>query len=237
MAAAAVAVLAGGTQDVRLLRLGLVAALWAALFGAFAAAQMRREARVSADHAHHLHATYQLELEREVTARREHALRVECELRQQAELSQRSEIVELRAEIAAMRANLELLGGAPLVERVVLRAESSRLLPLPAQASHHNDNRDDNRDDNRGTAVAVPARRGRSGPGPRLGSSRPQPPAGVSAMSPGQGRHGVPGRELSRPDPHHTAVPSCAAQEQRTVDDLLAAHGSTPVRRRRSHSS
>jgi hypothetical protein len=193
MAAAAAAVLAVGTQDARLLRLGLVAALWAALLGAFAAAQMCREARSSAEHARQLHVIYQLELEREVTARREHILRVERELRQQAELSQRTDIGELRAEIAAMRANLELLGGAPLLQRVTLPAEPTRLLPLPAQARDH--------DDNRGVAVAIPARRGRIGPTPRSASSR------------------------------------SAAQEQQTVDDLLAAHGPVSVpRRRRSHT-
>jgi hypothetical protein len=74
MAAGAAAVLAVGTQDAGLLRLGLVAALWAALLGAFAAAQMRREASSSAEHAARLRSTYQLELEREVTARRIHTL-------------------------------------------------------------------------------------------------------------------------------------------------------------------
>lgn len=45
MAVVAVAVLALGIQDPRLLRLGLVAALWAALLGAFATAGVRRELR------------------------------------------------------------------------------------------------------------------------------------------------------------------------------------------------
>ncbi|MGH3719044.1 MAG: hypothetical protein ACRDRI_09435 [Pseudonocardiaceae bacterium] len=43
MAAAAAGVLTLGTQDARLLRLGLVAALWAALLGAFATARVPRE--------------------------------------------------------------------------------------------------------------------------------------------------------------------------------------------------
>lgn len=188
-AVAAAAVLAVGTQDARLLRLGLVAALWAALLGAFAAAQMRREARSSVDHADHLRSTYQLELEREVTARREHALTVERELREQAERTQRREIVELRAEIAAMRANLERLGGASLVERVTLRA---------------------------------PAARGRTGTsfGPGLA---PVSNAGVSngESSHEQGRHGE-------------RTPAMQPQGQRTVDDLIAAHGGTaPTPRRR----
>jgi hypothetical protein len=133
LAAAAAAVLGLGAQDVRLLRLGLIAALWAALLGAFAAARMRREISSDANRVDELRTVYQLELEREVAARREHMLTVERELRQQAEQAERGEIAALRAELAAMRANLEkLVGGDPLVERLELRAESARLLPMAA---------------------------------------------------------------------------------------------------------
>ena len=198
MAAGAATVLAVGTQDARLLRLGLVAALWATLLGAFAAAQMRRKARSSADYADQLRSTYQLELEREVTARWEHALTVERELREHAQLTQWSEIGELRAELAAMRANLERLAGvAPSqigpVERVTLRAESTRLLPLPAQPCGIDGSR-------------VPG----------------------AAASPGPGRHA----------PERTSPASPAMHGQRTVDDLIAAHGgiASPSRRRRNHT-
>ncbi|MDQ4012007.1 MAG: hypothetical protein M3228_15240, partial [Actinomycetota bacterium] len=133
LAVAAAAVLALGAQDARLLRLGLIAALWAALLGAFAAARMRREISSDANRADELRTVYQLELEREVAARREHLVTVERELREQAEQTERGEIAALRVELAAMRANLEkLIGGDPLVERVELRAESSRLLPMAA---------------------------------------------------------------------------------------------------------
>ncbi|MDQ2883845.1 MAG: hypothetical protein M3Y48_22505, partial [Actinomycetota bacterium] len=134
MGAAAAAVLALGTQDARLLRLGVVAALWAALLAAFTTARARREINSRVAHGDQLRAVYQLELEREVAARREHALTVERALRSQAEPSARSEMAQLRAELAAMRSNLEqLLGGTPQVGRVTLRAESARLLPPPAQ--------------------------------------------------------------------------------------------------------
>ena len=133
LAVAAAAVLALGAQDVRLLRLGLIAALWAALLGAFAAARMRREISSDANRVDELRTVYQLELEREVAARREHMLTVERELREQAEQAERGEIAALRTELAAMRANLEkLLGGDPLVERLELRAESARLVPMAA---------------------------------------------------------------------------------------------------------
>ncbi len=156
LAAAAAAVLATGAQDARLLRLGLVAALWAALLGAFAAARMRREISSGAHRTEELRAVYQLELEREVAARREHTLTVERELREQTEQAERHEIAALRAELAAMRANLEkLMGGDRLGERVELRAEPARLLPMPAHPNKFDDS--PSFDDKRSTAAVLGA--------------------------------------------------------------------------------
>ncbi len=156
LAAAAAAVLAAGAQDARLLRLGLVAALWAALLGAFAAARMRRELSSGASRADELRTVYQLELEREVAARREHMLTVERELREQAEQVERREIEGLRAELAAMRVNLEkLMGGDKLGERVALRAESARLLPMPTHPQRFDDS--PSFDDKRSTAAVLGA--------------------------------------------------------------------------------
>jgi hypothetical protein len=132
LAAAAGGVLALGIQDVRLLRLGLVAALWAALLGAFAAALMRREISADAHRVDELRTVYQLELEREVAARREYTLTVERELREQAQQAERGEIVALRAELAAVRVNLEkMVGGDPLRERLAPQTEP----PCPAPHS------------------------------------------------------------------------------------------------------
>jgi hypothetical protein len=240
MAAAAAAVLALGTQDARLLRLGVVAGLWAALLGAFATARLRHEISSCTERADQLRTVYQLELEREVAARREHTLTVERECRAQAELSQRREIVELRTELTAMRANLEqLLAGNPLVERGTLRAESARLLPLPAHPRKFDDSRSRAAAaaTAEATAEAAPSLTGtefRFGPGrpqtpqrPAWGSAAPPTDTGVSNR---HGRHGVP------PATPSSALASPAAQAQRTVSDLLVAHGvaSTP-RRRRSH--
>ena len=241
MAAAAAVVLTLGTQDARLLRLGIVAALWAALLGAFATVRVRGEVSSRAEHADQLREVYQRELEREVAARREHALTVERELREQAELAQRREIVELRTELAAMRANLEqLLGRNPLVERVTAQAEPARLLPLPAHPRTF--------DDSRSRAAVAPvapvaataeptvtAAHSLTGPERRFGPGRPYPSTWAPAVSSngtgtstGHGRHGVPG-EASSTSP--TAAPG-----QRTVSDLLMAHGvSSAPRRRHNH--
>ncbi|MDQ5856153.1 MAG: hypothetical protein M3302_07570 [Actinomycetota bacterium] len=156
LAVAAAVVLALGAQDARLLRLGLIAALWAALLGAFAAARMRREISSDANRVDELRTVYQLELEREVAARREHMLTVERELREQAEQAERGEIAALRAELAAMRVNLEkLLGGDPLVERLELRAESARVLPMAAYRQTFGDS--SSFDDRRSATAALGA--------------------------------------------------------------------------------
>ncbi len=135
MAVVAVAVLALGVQDPRLLRLGLVAALWAALLGAFATARVRRETSSLAEHADQLRTLDQRELECEAAARQEHALTVERELREQAQRSQRREILELRTELTTLRASLEqLLGSKPQAG-----AESANLFPqfrFGAQGRH-----------------------------------------------------------------------------------------------------
>ncbi|HVE96015.1 MAG TPA: DUF6779 domain-containing protein [Pseudonocardiaceae bacterium] len=196
LVAAAAAVLALGAQDARLLRLGLIAALWAALLGAFAAARMRREISSDANRADELRTVYQLELEREVAARREHMLTVERELREQVEQTERGEIAALRADLAAMRANLEkLLGGDPLVERLELRAESARLLPMAAYRHKFGDS--PSFDDRRGATAALgaTAKVTQVAPQPQISCQpqiAPQPQiahsltaAGLSVRSPG----------------------------------------------------
>ena len=188
LVAAAAVVLAVGAQDARLLRLGLIAALWAALLGAFAAARMRREINSDANRVDELRTVYQLELEREVAARREHMLTVEHELREQAQHAERGEIAALRAELVAMRANLEkLLGGEPLVERLEVRAESARLLPMAAYRHKFGDS--PNFDDRRGATAAFGATAKVTQVAPQIA---PQPQiahsltaAGLSVRSPG----------------------------------------------------
>ncbi|MGH3788688.1 MAG: DUF6779 domain-containing protein [Pseudonocardiaceae bacterium] len=249
LAAVAAAVLVLGAQDARLLRLGLVAALWAALLGAFAAARVRREASSYAERSDQLRAVYQLELEREVAARREHALTVEHELRERAELSQRREIVDLRAELAAMRVNLEqLLGADPLAGRFMLPGESTRLLPLAAHSSEI--------DDSRGWQLAGPEHT--FGPGqPSTPSWEPAPCPANGVANGGivtrSGRHGAPstewpGSNVNGSHSNGSGTDGGAARRssqatpapQRTVSDLLAANGvasASGSRRRRSHAA
>lgn len=129
LGAAAVLVL---SSDARWLRMGVVAALWCALVGGFAAAKYRRTAVDRADAATEMRSLYQSELERECAARREYVLNVEAETRRQVERDTKQELGALRMELRTLRESLRvLLGGEVLVERVAVRAESTRMRSLP----------------------------------------------------------------------------------------------------------
>jgi hypothetical protein len=119
------------TDEQKWLRLGIVAALWAALAGAFVAAKYRRQVADQREAAAERQKIYELELEREVAARREYELEVAAEAKRQAEEEARDDIAVLRDELQKMRQTLEsLLGGEFLVERYALRAESTRMRSL-----------------------------------------------------------------------------------------------------------
>lgn len=134
-AAVATALLVLSDQQ-KWLRLGIVAALWAALVGAFLAAKYRRQLADQRDAGADRQAIYELELEREVAARREYELEVAAAAKQQAEETSREDITALRGELESLRQTLEsLLGGEFLVERYALRAESTRMRSLPEDRS------------------------------------------------------------------------------------------------------
>ncbi|WP_370945148.1 DUF6779 domain-containing protein [Amycolatopsis sp. cg5] len=119
------------SDDLRWLRLGIVAALWAALIGAFLAVKYRKHAAHSEDAVAEAQAVYELELEREVAARREFELEVEAETRQRADEDSREELDALRSEVLALRDSLQtLFGGEVLYERVALTAQATRMRSL-----------------------------------------------------------------------------------------------------------
>ncbi|HEV7979071.1 DUF6779 domain-containing protein [Amycolatopsis sp.] len=116
------------STDLRFLRLGIIAALWAALIGAFLAVKYRKHAAHSEDEVAEAQAVYELELEREVAARREFELEIEADARKVADTDSRTELDALRAEVVALRESLQsLFGGEVLYEHVALTAQATRM--------------------------------------------------------------------------------------------------------------
>jgi hypothetical protein len=119
------------TSNAAWLRLGVLAALWAALLGVFLASRFRKSLTERENEVADLQSVYELELEREVAARREYELEVEASTRKRVEEENRHDLAELRAELRTLRESLErLTGGEVLVERFALQARSTRMRAL-----------------------------------------------------------------------------------------------------------
>ncbi|MFA4084719.1 hypothetical protein ONA92_23770 [Mycobacteroides salmoniphilum] len=125
------------------LRVGLLLALWAAVIASFAALTYRRQSDTDQAKVHDQKLVYDLQLEREISARREYELTVESRLRQQLageiEAQAADEIATLRAELAALRTNLEILFNTELSDRPAIEHDPIRALgpwpgaePVPA---------------------------------------------------------------------------------------------------------
>ena len=143
------------TNRVDLLRLAVILSLWAAVVAAFVSVSYRRQSELDQARARDMKFVYDLQLDREVSARREYELAVEAHLRRQLARELRAqasdEMAELRAELAALRSNLEVMFGTDLGERPALesepepelaviemsaapgRVESSRITPGPVE--------------------------------------------------------------------------------------------------------
>ncbi len=115
------------TSKVELLKLAVILALWAAVVAAFVSVIYRRQSDVDQARARDLKLVYDLQLDREISARREYELTVESQLRRELASELRAqasdEVAELRAELAALRTNLEILFDAELSERPALESE------------------------------------------------------------------------------------------------------------------
>lgn len=115
------------TNRVELLKLAVILALWAAVVAAFVSVIYRRQSDADQAKVRDLKLVYDLQLDREISARREYELAVESQLRRElaSELRAQSadEVAALRAELAALRANLEYLFDADLSDRPALETE------------------------------------------------------------------------------------------------------------------
>lgn len=112
------------TNRVELLKLAVILSLWAAVVGAFVSVMYRRQSDSDAAKARDLKLVYDLQLDREITARREYELNVEAHLRRELAREMRSqatsEVTELRAELAALRRSLEIIFDTDLEHRPAL---------------------------------------------------------------------------------------------------------------------
>ncbi|QUR69179.1 DUF6779 domain-containing protein [Mycobacterium spongiae] len=112
------------TNRVELLKLAVVLALWAAVAGAFVSMVYRRQADADRSRVHDLKLVYDLQLDREISARREYELSVESQLRRELASELRGqaadEVAALRAELTALRTSLEILFDTDLTHRPAL---------------------------------------------------------------------------------------------------------------------
>ncbi len=130
------------TNRVELLKLAVILALWAAVAGAFVSVQYRRQVDADQARVRDLKLVYDLQLDREISARREYELTVESQLRRELASELRGaaadEVAALRAELSALRTSLEILFDAdlehrPALETVGKEASTARALTDRAQ--------------------------------------------------------------------------------------------------------
>jgi hypothetical protein len=112
------------TNRVELLKLAVILALWAAVAGAFVSVLYRRQSDADQSRVRDLKLVYDLQLDREISARREYELTVESQLRRELASELRAqaadEVAALRAELAALRTSLEILFDTDLDHRRAL---------------------------------------------------------------------------------------------------------------------
>ncbi|MGY4100274.1 DUF6779 domain-containing protein [Nocardia sp. R16R-3T] len=134
------------SDRLQFVRIGLVAALWAAAIGALAATRYRKEATIDKAKVRDLQTVYELQLEREVTARREYELGVEARVRAEVG-AEATEMAALRAELTVLRESLQRLfdGDLPM-DRPALRADATRIHELPSAFGNSSNNSSANAD-------------------------------------------------------------------------------------------
>ncbi len=117
------------TDRVELLKLAVILALWAAVVAAFVSFIYRRQADLDGAKARDLKLVYDLQLDREISARREYELSIESQLRRELTSELRAqasdEVAGLRAELAALRANLQILFDTELQDRPAIETDRS----------------------------------------------------------------------------------------------------------------
>jgi len=124
------------TNRVELLKLAVILALWAAVSGAFVSVLYRRQSDADQSRVRDLKLVYDLQLDREISARREYELTVESQLRRELASELRAqaadEVAALRAELAALRTSLQILFDTDLEHRPALGTFETEVPPTHA---------------------------------------------------------------------------------------------------------
>ena len=123
------------TNRVELLRLAVVLSLWAAVVAAFVTVVYRRQSELDQARARDMKFVYDLQLDREISARREYELSVESHLRRTLSREIRAEAADemagLRNELVALRSQLEAMLGTDLGHRPALESDRTAMA-MPA---------------------------------------------------------------------------------------------------------
>ena len=121
------------TNRVELLKLAVILALWAAVAGAFVSVLYRRQSEADQSRVRDLKLVYDLQLDREISARREYELTVESQLRRELTSELRAQAADdlaaLRAELSALRTSLEILFDTDLAHRPALETLEAEAPP------------------------------------------------------------------------------------------------------------
>ncbi|MCA0155852.1 hypothetical protein LB823_06550 [Tsukamurella sp. M9C] len=102
------------SEDRRWGLVSLILLVWGLVIAAFLIARYSRDLRAAESKESGLKTVYGLQLEREISARREYELQVERDIRAELKGESNEELTALKAEVLALRANLEELLGRDL---------------------------------------------------------------------------------------------------------------------------
>ncbi len=232
------------TNRVELLKLAVILALWAAVVAAFVSVIYRRQSDMDQAKVRDLKLVYDLQLDREISARREYELSVETQLRRElvSELRAQAadEVAGLRAELAALRANLEILFDADLSHRPAIEtvrgysdwAPNAETTGRVSSSRIDTEDREERRRDNnegtcphRGKPDHRRSRRTASagaGMGARTGVWRGSPPT-LRVAAPGSATPGIRAGKPAKPGGRDAAARVVAATPGATPADARTA--------------
>lgn len=239
LAAATVVVL---SDDVRWLRLGVVAALWAGLLAVVVAVRWSARSTSAADaESERMRRAYESELESEVAARQEFEESLEHDLRRQLAAELSAQLEERHSdEIAGLRAEVERLqldrapeprpvapaapAFAPAPAPVLPPAPAPTVVPAPAPAAH----RGHRAPHPRTTAVDLGRRAVTPGPTPRSGASMALPPTVPPPPPPAPAPVPAPPAPASRARHQPGGSRAAALGHGSFLDQYLRANGGGP---------